>query len=168
MRQRRSVKGVVKRWKISIETFPWNRATLNDDTFIFFLDHGRLESSDDGLLPTAASIPFRRLDPEAQTYLVKHVLQALLRQSRALHIFHRSEFPCEPFSQFTRYRSLLLSSKLLNDLAVVPQIDLRADDEARHTRTMMVYFWEPFFLDVFKGGRRGNTKANEENVRLRV
>ena len=80
MRQKRRVKRVVKRWKISNVTFPWRTATLNDDTFISFLDHGRLESSDDGLLPDPgiSMVHARQVD---LTHLVKHVLQSLLRQS---------------------------------------------------------------------------------------
>lgn len=133
-----------------------------------FLTTGGSRAATMACRPSTPSISCRRGDPNAQTYLVKHVLQTLLRQSRTLHIFHRPKFPCKPFSQLTRYGSLLLSSKFLNDLTVVPQINLRAHDEARHTRTVMVYLWEPLFLDVFKGGRRSDTKANEKNVRLRV
>lgn len=102
------------------------------------------------------------------THLVKHVLQPLLRQSRALHVLHRSQFPCEPLTQLACDGSLLLSGKFLNHLAVVPQINLRANDEARHPRTVMMYLREPLFLDVFKRRRRGDTKANKKNVRLRV
>lgn len=30
----------------------------------------------------------------------------------------------------------------------------------------MMYFWEPLFLHVFKGGRRSYTKADQENICL--
>jgi len=166
MRQKRSVKRVVKRWKISNVTFPWGGATLNDDTFISFLDHGRLQSSNDRLLPDPGINSVQ--DQQAQTHLVKHVLQPLLRQCGALYIFDRPKLSREALSQLARYRSLLLSSQLLDHLAVVPQINLRPDDEARHAWTMMVYLWEPLLLDVFKGRRGGNAKADEKDVRLRV
>ena len=119
--------------------------------------------------PTAVSISStRQRDSQAQTHLVKHVLQPLLRQSRALHIFDRPEFPCETFSHFTRHRSLFLSGEFLDDLAIVPQIDLRAEDEARHIRIVVVHLWEPLLLDVLKRRRGGDAEANEKNVCLRV
>lgn len=69
---------------------------------------------------------------------------------------------------FGRDGSLLLSLQLLNDLGVIPQIHLRADDEARHSRTVMPDFREPFLLDVLERGRGGDAEANKENIRLRV
>lgn len=47
------------------------------------------------------------------THLVKHILQASLRQCRALDIFDRSQFTCQPLSLLVRDRSLLLACELL-------------------------------------------------------
>jgi hypothetical protein len=83
-------------------------------------------------------------------HLIKHILQTLLRQSRTFDIFDSPEFSSEPFTLITSNWTLLLSSKFLYDLCVVPEIDLCPDDEARDAGTMVVDFWEPFFFDVFK------------------
>ena len=104
----------------------------------------------------------------SETHLVKDVLQTLLRQRRTLHILHRTQFPREAFSLLRSDGPLLLPLQFLQDLGVVPQIDLRADNEARDTGTVMVDLREPLLLDVLKRCRRRHAEANQEHVRLRV
>jgi hypothetical protein len=38
--------------------------------------------------------------------------------------------------------------------------------KARNPGTVMMYFWKPLFLHVFKRGRRSYTKADQENICL--
>ena len=56
--------------------------------------------------------------------------------------------------------------QLLNNLRIVSQIDLSADDEAGYSRTMMPNFRKPFLLNVLERSGRGDAEANQENVRL--
>ena len=115
------------------------------------------------------SAPIReKANHAAGTHLVENVLQALLRQSRALHILHRAELPSEPLSLVWSHRSLLLPRQLLQHLGVIPQVDLGADDEAGHARTVVADLREPFLLYVLEGGWRCYTKAHKKHVRLRV
>lgn len=84
------------------------------------------------------------------TYLIKDILQTLLRQCRTFHILDSSEFPSESLSLLWSNGSLLLPCKFLYYLVVISQIDLCADNEAGDTRTMMVDLGEPLLLDVLK------------------
>lgn len=103
-----------------------------------------------------------------RTYLVEHVLQALLSQCRTLDVLNSPEFPSKSLALLRGNGSLLLPLQLLHDLWVVPQIYLGSHDKAWYARTVVMDFREPLFLDVLKGGRRGYAKAHEEDVGLRV
>lgn len=85
--------------------------------------------------------------------LVKDVLQALLRQRRALDILDGPKLPRKPFALLGGDRTLLLPCQFLDDLSVVPQIYLRPNDQAGNPWTVMVHFREPFLFYVFKGSR---------------
>ena len=103
-----------------------------------------------------------------RTHLVKHVLQTLLRQSRAFNVLDCSKFSCKSLTLFNRDRPLLLPRQLFYYLRVIPKIDLCSNYKARNPRTVMMYFWEPLFLHVLKGGRGSYTKADQENICLRI
>lgn len=121
---------------------------LKDDTFGLLLYHGRLECGND--------------------CLVEHVFKSLLSESRTLNIFDGTEFSCEPFTLLAGDGSLFLSLELFQHARIVSQIYLRAYDEAGHARAVMVHLREPFLLNVFERSRRGNAKADKENVGLWV
>ncbi len=84
------------------------------------------------------------------THLIKNVLQAHQCQCRAFYVLDSSEFPSESLSLLCGDGSLLLSRKFFYYLGIISQIDLRAHDETRNTRTMVVDFWEPLLIDVLK------------------
>lgn len=69
---------------------------------------------------------------------------------------------------FSRDGSLFLSLQFFNDLWIIPQIHLRADDEAGYSGAMMPNFREPFLLHVLERGGGGDAEADEKDVRLRV
>ena len=101
-------------------------------------------------------------------HLVEHVLQALLGERRALDVLHSTQFPCKSLALFSGDGPLLLPLQLLQDLGVVSQVDLRADDQARHSGTVVVNFGEPLLLHVLERRRGGDTEADEEDVGLGV
>lgn len=102
------------------------------------------------------------------THLIEHVLQALLSERGALDVLHSTQFPRKPLTLLSRDWPLLLPLQLLQDLGVISQVDLRADDQARHSGTVVVDFREPLLLHVLERSRRRDTEANEEDVRLGV
>ena len=85
--------------------------------------------------------------------LVKHILQFILGQCGAFHIFHRTQFSRHTLSVLFLNRLHSLLGQLLTHLWIVTEICLRADNQARDTGTMVVNFWEPFFANVFKRSR---------------
>jgi hypothetical protein len=112
------------------------------------LDHGRLERGDDGL--------------------VKDVLEALLRQGRALDVLDGAELTREPLARVVLDGPLLLPGELLADGGVLSQVDLGADNQAGHARAVVVDLGEPFLLDVLERCRARDREADEEDVGLRV
>lgn len=102
------------------------------------------------------------------THLIEYVLQALLCERRTLNVLHGAEFSRKPLTRIGGNRSLLLSLQLLQDLGVISQINLRADDKARDSGAVVVHLGEPLLLNVLK--RRGGsyTEADQENIRLRI
>jgi hypothetical protein len=112
------------------------------------LDHGRLERGDDGL--------------------VKDVLEALLRQSRALDVLDGAELTREPLARVMLDGPLLLPGELLADGGVLSQVDLGADNQAGHARAVVVDLGEPLLLDVLERCRARDREADEEDVGLRV
>ena len=101
-------------------------------------------------------------------YLVENILQLVLRQSAAFHIFNRTELLCHPLAIFPPNRGHLLLGKLFPDARIVSQIDLGSDNEARNAGTVVVNLGKPLLSYVLEGGGRCDTEADEEHVGLRV
>ena len=58
--------------------------------------------------------------------------------SAYLDILDRAELARQPLARLGRHGPLLLPRQLLDDGRVVPQVDLRADDQARHAWAVVV------------------------------
>jgi hypothetical protein len=102
------------------------------------------------------------------TYLVKDILQLVLRQSRALHIFNCTQVLGHAVAVLLPNRLHLLASELLPNTGVIAQIGLGADDQAGNTGAVVVDLREPLFPDVLKGGRGGDGEADQEDISLGV
>lgn len=102
------------------------------------------------------------------TYLVKDILQFVLRQSRALNVLDSTELLCHAIAILLTDRLHLLAGELVADVGVIAQIGLGTDDQAGDTGAVVVYFGEPLLADVFEGGGGGHGEADEENVGLGV
>ena len=87
-----------------------------------------------------------------QAYLVEHILQFELRESRTLHVLDGAKVLGHALAILFPHRLHLLLAKLLAHLWVIAQICLRADNEAGNTRAMVVDFREPLLPDVLETG----------------
>lgn len=84
------------------------------------------------------------------SYLVKNILELVLRQSRALDVLNRTQLLCHAVAVFLTDGLHLLSGKLLPNARVVAQISLCTDDETGDTGAMVMHFREPFLPDVLE------------------
>lgn len=91
-------------------------------------------------------------ESESLAYLIKDILQLVLRQSRALHIFNCTKLLGHPVAVLLTNRLHLLASQLLPNAGVVAQIGLSADNKAGYTGAVVVHLGEPLFPYVFERG----------------
>lgn len=113
-------------------------------------------------------VKFGKLQSQDSAYLIEHILELVLCQSRALNVLDRAKLPCHSLAIFPLHRRHPLLRQLVLDGIVFPQIDLCADNQARDTGAVVVYFGEPFLAYVLEGCRRCNREADEEDICLRV
>jgi hypothetical protein len=85
-------------------------------------------------------------------YLIKDILQLVLRQSGTLDIFHCAEFLGHAITVFLANGLHLLAGELIADICIVAQIGLCTDDQAGDTGAVVVDLGEPLFPNVLKGG----------------
>jgi len=105
---------------------------------------------------------FTRLGPIA-AHLVKHVLQLVLGQGTALDVADGAE-SLAIFSPSSFRTGLIFCLPSFSRTLGRPQIRLRADDQARYTRTVMVHLRKPLFPHVLEAGGRRDAEADEEDV----
>lgn len=115
-----------------------------------------------------SSWPIRLDTARDNPYLVKHVLEFVLRQSTALDILHGAQVLCHALAVLLPHRLHLLLGQFLSHARVIPQIDLCTDNEAGNARAVVVHLGEPFLADVLEGCGGGDAEANEEDVGLWV
>jgi hypothetical protein len=84
------------------------------------------------------------------TYLVKYILELVLRQSTALDVFNRAEVLCHTLTVLSADWGHLLLGKLLSDAGVISQIDLGSDNEAGNAGAVVVNLGEPLLANVFE------------------
>lgn len=86
----------------------------------------------------------------------------------ALDILDGSKLFGQPLALFDGDWSLSLLCELVDDLGIVTEIYLGANDEAGDARTVVVDLGEPFLFHVLKRGRGSDTKADEKDVGLGI
>jgi hypothetical protein len=131
---------------------------------IFFLLY--LADEADTLLLGGRLLVGRRND--SANGLVENVLETLLSQSRAFHVFDgldllrhlRALLRCDG-------RQLLLGESVERFL-VLTHIELGADEDHGSVGTMMLDLGHPFGADVLERGRRDDGEAHQKDVRLRI
>jgi hypothetical protein len=102
------------------------------------------------------------------THLVKYILQLVLGQGAALDVADGAELLGHLLTVLLPHGAHLLLAQLLPHAGVVPQIRLRAHDQARHAGAVVMHLREPLFPHVLEAGGRGDAEADEEHVRLGV
>lgn len=101
-------------------------------------------------------------------YLVKHILELVLRQSTALDILDSAQLLCHPFTVLFPYRLHLLLGQLVLHAGVISQIDLCTDYEAWDARAVVVDLGKPFLANVLERCRGGDAEAYQEDIGLWV
>lgn len=107
----------------------------------------------------------RSTDP---SYLVKHILQLILSQSRTFHIFDCTQLFGHPLSIVSLHRLHPLLGKLIFDRRILPEVDLGTNNETWDAGTVMMDFWKPLFANVFERCRGCDGETDEKDVRLRI
>ena len=85
-----------------------------------------------------------------QAYLVEHILQFELRESRTLNVLDGAKVLGHALAILFPHRLHLLLAKLLAHLRVIAQICLSANNEARDARAVVVDLREPLFPHVLE------------------
>lgn len=102
------------------------------------------------------------------TYLIKHILQLILRQSTTLDVLDGTEILGHALTIFPPDRGHLLLRQLFPDARIIPQIHLGANNQAGNTGAVMADFREPLLADVLERSGRRNAEADEEDIGLWV
>jgi hypothetical protein len=128
------------------------------------------ECRDNSLKSTLSSQPYLHIQIQSvhsiggvgggDAYLIKNILQPLLRKRRTLNILNRPQLPRQPFPLLKRNRPLSTLCQLIHHIGIISQINHRAHDDTRRGRTMMSHLGEPLFLDVFKTRRGGDVETD--------
>lgn len=100
--------------------------------------------------------------------LIKDGLEALLRESGAFQVFHRTDLLGHGQPLGIGNGRQLFVAQLIDRVFVVPQIELCPDQDYRYVRTVVAHLRVPFGPDVFERGRIDQREAYEKHVRLGV
>mmetsp|Transcript_10903 Transcript_10903/g.44624 ORF Transcript_10903/g.44624 Transcript_10903/m.44624 type:complete len:238 (+) Transcript_10903:271-984(+) len=98
--------------------------------------------------------------------LLKHLLQTLLCQRRALQVHLGADLPRQLLPHVRRRQ--LLSLQVLQRLLVLAEIDLGAHEHRLRLGAVVADLGEPLCLDVVERRGRHHREAEEEHVRLGV
>lgn len=130
-------------------TFTGYESLQNAALVRLFLRCGGLQSRDDGL--NSLLVMLTRYGAEVGgAYLVKHILQLILRKSTAFDVLNSAEILGHTLAVFPSHGCHLLLGQLFPYALIIAQIDLGADNEARDAGAMVVDLGEPLLANVFK------------------
>ena len=102
------------------------------------------------------------------SHLVEYIFKLVLCKRGAFHILHCAQILCHTLPILFTYWLHSLLSKLITNAGIIAEIRLGADDEARHSRAVMVYFRKPLLTNVLKRCRRSYAKADKEHICLGI
>ena len=114
-------------------------------------------------LPLPPHSPVRVTQPHGDG-CVKHLLQILLCQRRALDVRHSPDFFRQGSGILLRHGPLPPPRQLDEHFDVLPQVALRAHQEDGRERAAAADFRDPLLPDVLKGGWADHTEAEQQGV----
>jgi hypothetical protein len=136
--------------------------------FFFFLSFSRVDGGSSAATIACARVSDCMWRGDLQAYLIEYVLQLVLRQRRALDILDCTQFSRHPLAVLALDRRHSLFGELVLDRVVLAQIDLGADNQARHARAVVMHLGEPLLADVLERGGRRHGEADEEDIGLGI
>lgn len=123
-------------------------------------------SADDAVV-LLLRLPGLRVENGADGF-VKHVLEVLLRQRRALEVANGADLPGKSGTLLVVDRRLPSFPQLVDGISVFPQVELGTDKKDRNVWCVMLNFGNPLSGDVLERRRADDAEADEEDVGLRV
>jgi hypothetical protein len=136
--------------------------------FFFFLSVSRVDGGSRAATIACPKLVGAAMKCSCWAYLIKHVLELVLRQGRALDVLDSAKLSRHPLTVLALDRRHPLLGQLVLDRRVLAQIHLCAHNQTRHPRTVVVYLGEPLLAHVLEGCGRGYGEAYEEHVRLGI
>jgi hypothetical protein len=102
------------------------------------------------------------------TYFVKNIFQLVLGQSGAFNIFDCAKLLRHALAVLALDGCHFLPCKLVPNRCIFSEIDLCSYNQAGHAWAVVVHLRKPFLPNVLKGCWRGDGKADEEDIGLRI
>jgi hypothetical protein len=149
-------------------TLPHRPHRMQHFLFFFFLSASLVDGGSSAATIAYICVSQCTCRMSSEIYLIKHVFELVLRQSRALDVLDCTKFACHSLAVLALDRRHSLLRQLIFHGGVFPQIHLCTNDQAWHPRAVVVYLGEPLFTDVLEGCGRGYGEAYEEHVGLGV
>lgn len=114
-------------------------------------------------LPLPPCPPIRLPQPHGDGH-VKHLLQILLRQRRALHVRDGPDFFRQRSGIFLWHGPLPPPRQLDQHFDILPQVALRAYEEDGREGAAAADLWDPLLPHVLKGGGADHAEAEQQGV----
>ena len=95
--------------------------------------------------------------------LVKNILDSFPSERGAFHVLRSLHTLGHSLPGLPADWPLLVLCQFHQGCLVLSQVRLGANQEEGNTRAVMPDFWDPLFLDVFKGGWESYREADEED-----
>lgn len=100
--------------------------------------------------------------------MLKHLLDTLLRLGTTLQVLVRTDLLCHSQTLFVGDRRLASLFQLFNGSAVSSQILLTSNQQDRQTITKVQHLTDPLLLHIVQTVRTVYSKADEDDVRIRI
>ncbi len=98
----------------------------------------------------------------------KHLPDAILQQSRTLHVFNGPNLLGQGAALLLGGRGQALLLQLLHCFSITPQVPLGAHQQDGHVGAVVRHLWVPLVPDIGMGGGAANGEADDENVGLGI
>lgn len=100
--------------------------------------------------------------------LIKNIFQLELSKCRTLHVFDCTKLSRHALAIFPLYWRHSLLRQLVLYLSIFPKIYLSTDDQAGHSRAVMVDLGKPLLAYILERSRGCDGEADEEDISLGI